>query len=502
MSSEAPISTARRQVDAAPPAAVELIDRISWLIRLRWLAVVGVVATVELSRQVFPVRLALTQLYAVVAAIAGYNLVLTWLARRLRPFHAGSELRLSGIVAQILTPRALRGMERESEAARAALFVALQIGLDLGALALLVHFAGGLENPFIFFFIFHTVISSIILSRRATYLQATLAFLLLSLVGIGECVGILRHYPLNGVWRPEAHADPLLVGAQLLVLGITLFLAAYMGSTIAAHMREGERQGALLAAEVARKAGLLGEAYERLAEIEKVKSQYMRKVSHELRGPLGTIETALKVVLAGTVGEFPATAQDLLARAARRAGELAEMIDELRILSRAREARLAAEMSRFDVNELAAEVVEELREAAGGGGLELTLQSPGEAVTICADVAGVRQVVRNLVSNAIRYSPAGGRVEVILARSVDSLRIEVRDTGIGIPPGDLPHVFEEFYRAPNARARTSGGTGLGLAIVKAVVQQHGGTVEVESQPGRGTRLVVTFPTRVQDSLDH
>jgi signal transduction histidine kinase len=150
------------------------------------------------------------------------------------------------------------------------------------------------------------VISSIILSRRATYLQATLAFLLLSLVGVGECSGILRHYPLNGVWRPDAHADPLLVGAQLLVLGVTLYLAAFMGSTIAAHLRERERRSALLAADVARKAQLLEEAYERLAELEKAKSQYMRKVSHELRGPLGTIETALKVVLAGTAGEPPA----------------------------------------------------------------------------------------------------------------------------------------------------------------------------------------------------
>ena len=472
---------------------MELIDRISWLIRLRWLAVVGVVATVELARRIFPVHLALAPIYAVVAAIAAYNLVLTWLARRLRPFPAGSELRLSGIVAQILTPRALRGMEGEREAARAALFVALQIGLDLGALALLVHFAGGLENPFIFFFIFHTVISSIILSRRATYLQATLAFLLLLLIGVGECTGILTHYPLDGVWRRDAHADPLLVGAQLLVLGITLYLAAFMGSTIAAHMRERERHGALLAAEVARKARLLEEAYERLAELEKAKSQYMRKVSHELRGPLGTIETALKVVLAGTAGDSPATVQDLLGRAARRAGELAEMVEELRVLSRAREARLAAEMSEFDATELVTDVVTELREAAERGGLELTLESPGEPVTICADLAGLRQVIDNLVSNAIRYTPPGGRVEVTLARTADSLRLEVRDTGIGIPAADLPHVFEEFYRAPNARAHTTGGTGLGLAIVGAVVRQHGGTVNVESAPDEGTRVTVALP---------
>jgi signal transduction histidine kinase len=169
------------------------------------------------------------------------------------------------------------------------------------------------------------------------------------------------------------------------------------------------------------------------------------------------------------------------------------MVEELRVLSRAREARLAAEMSEFDATELVTDVVTELREAAERGGLELTLESPGEPVTICADLAGLRQVIDNLVSNAIRYTPPGGRVEVTLARTADSLRLEVRDTGIGIPAADLPHVFEEFYRAPNARAHTTGGTGLGLAIVGAVVRQHGGTVNVESAPDEGTRVTVALP---------
>jgi signal transduction histidine kinase len=150
-------------------------------------------------------------------------------------------------------------------------------------------------------------------------------------------------------------------------------------------------------------------------------------------------------------------------------------------------------MSEFDATELVTEVVEELREAAGRGGLDLSLESPGEPVRVCADLAGLRQVVGNLVSNAIRYTPAGGRVEVILAPAADSLRLEVRDTGIGIPVGDLPHVFEEFYRAPNARAHSTVGTGLGLAIVGAVVRQHDGTVSVESEPGCGTRVTVTLP---------
>jgi signal transduction histidine kinase len=482
-----------RDEPETPPAAAVLVERIGWLIGLRWLAVGGVVLAVEVARRVFPVELPTTPLYLGVAGLACYNLVLSWLMKRPQAFAVTSRLPLSRTLAKFITPRVLQWRELETEVMRAALFVAAQIVIDLIALAFLVHFAGGLENPFIFFFIFHTVIASIILSRRASYVQAGLAFLLLALVGVGEGCGVLRHYTLNGVWRPEAYRDPLLVGAQLLVLGATLFLAAFMGSTIAYRLRRRERRAAILAAEVARKAQLLEAAYARLENIEQAKSQYMRKVSHELRSPLGTIQTSLKVVLAGTAGEIPGVARDLLERAERRTGELELMTEELLVLARAREAQLPAETSRFDVAEIAAEVVAEVREAAGRAQVTLTLLAPQGAVPFRGDPAGIRQLVRNLVSNAVRYTPPGGRVNVNVILTAKALRFEVEDTGIGIPPEDLHRVFEEFYRAPNARAHAPDGTGLGLAIVKAVVEQHGGTVEAAGGTDGGTRMTVSLP---------
>jgi len=476
-----------------PPAAAELVERIGWLINLRWLAVVGVAGFLEVARRAFPVELEMGRLHAVLAGLAIYNGVLALIHRRLRAASPAATPACSRF-ARILLPGALLGLEGEGEAVRAAVFANLQITFDLIALALLLHFGGGLENPFIIFFVFHVIIASILLSRPATYLHTTLGFGLIATIGIGECVGLLRHFPLEGgVWRAGAYQEPKLVAAQLFVFGVTLFLAAYMGSTIAEHLRYREREAALLARAVAEQAAELDGAYRRLQAVESAKSQYMRKVSHELRGPLGTIQTALKVVLQRAAAVIPPEPRDLLERAERRAGELAEVTHDLLALSRAREGRLAVE--RTDVD-LAAVVREQVADAAGDAeraGVTLAAEVPSDAAVVLGDARDLCQLCRNLLSNAIRYTPAGGRVAVRLDRQGERVRLEVEDSGIGIPEADLPRVFEEFFRCANARERVPAGTGLGLAIVRSAAEQHGGTVAVVSSPGRGTCFSVELP---------
>ncbi len=477
-----------------PPAAAELVERIGWLIKLRWVAVIGVAGFLEVARRAFPVELQMGRLHAVLAGLAVYNAVLAVIHRRLRTAAPDAGPSRYSRLARALLPGALLGLEGEGEAVRAAVFANLQITFDLILLAMLVHFGGGLENPFIIFFVFHVVIASILLSRPATYLHTTLGFGLIATIGIGECVGLLRHFPLQGgVWRVGAYQDPKLVAAQLFVFGVTLYLAAYMGSTIAEHLRYREREAALLSQAVAEQAAELDGAYRRLQAVESAKSQYMRKVSHELRGPLGTIQTALKVVLQRAAAVIPPEPRDLLERAERRAGELAEVTHDLLALSRAREGRLAVERTEVD---LAAVVREQVTEAAGDAeraGVTVTGEVGCDHATVVGDARDLCQLCRNLLSNAIRYTPVGGRVTVRIDRRGDRVRLQVEDTGIGIAEADLPRVFEEFFRCANARERVPAGTGLGLAIVRSAAEQHGGTVEVASEPGRGTCFTVELP---------
>ena len=232
------------------PAAVELIGRVDWLIKLRWVAVAGVVCTVELARRIIPVRLALGQIYVVLAGIALYNIILQLAAKRLQRTPAGRFLRRGLSFVHVLTPRALWGIEPEGEALQAVVFANMQISLDLVALAVILHFAGGIENPFIYFLIFHAIIAGMLLSRRATYFQGALGLALISAVAMGECFGLLEHYPLNAAWQADAYRDPTLVMAQLTTLAITLCIAIYMTSNIAVHLRNRERQIYLLANEV------------------------------------------------------------------------------------------------------------------------------------------------------------------------------------------------------------------------------------------------------------
>jgi signal transduction histidine kinase len=476
-----------------PPGTADLWVRVGWLVRLRWLAVASAVVLIEVGRRVLPLQLALLPLYTTIATLAGYNLALAVSFARLRGWRSNRTVRPPRILACLVPAESVAELEVPIEGFVAALFANIQIVIDLLFLAVLIHFSGGVENPFAFFFILHVVVASVLLSRAATFLYATLGLALFSGVTLGELFGVLPHYRLFQTPHIGIYDDPTAVTVSLFVLGATLYLSAYLGSAIADHLRERMRDSLTLSHELAEKAKLLEAAYARASESERAKSQYMRKVAHELRGPVGTIQTALKVVLQGLVGEMPESSRELVARAERRAGEVAQVTLDLLTLSRARELPLEIEMAAIEPADLVADVIGELEEAAARATVTVDSSLPPKLGSYKGDPEGLRQLVRNLLENAIRYTQSGGRVEVRLKRDERGLRLEVEDTGIGIHEQELPHVFDEFYRAANAREFSSEGTGLGLAIVKAVAEQHGGSVGIDSVPGRGTLVVVDLP---------
>ncbi|MDR7435524.1 MAG: ATP-binding protein, partial [Armatimonadota bacterium] len=126
-------------------------------------------------------------------------------------------------------------------------------------------------------------------------------------------------------------------------------------------------------------------------------------------------------------------------------------------------------------------------------GLFLSTSLPKEPVQVRADRDRVEQVLTNLLDNAFKHTPSGGHVEVRISRTPDQVAITVSDTGVGIPPADLPHIFERFYRADRSRTRGSGGSGLGLAIAKHIVEAHGGRITAKSKPHEGTEITFTLP---------
>jgi len=230
-----------------------------------------------------------------------------------------------------------------------------------------------------------------------------------------------------------------------------------------------------------------------IARLEKAFEQagrFSADASHELRTPLTILRGELEVVARRS--DLTPEARDVLSSALEETEHLAHIVEALLELSRldAGEGRL--EQVRFDLGALACSTAEQMKLLAEDKGLELVYSS-GAAVEVEGDRARLKQVVVNLLDNAIKYTPRGGKVAVAVTSTGDEAILEVSDEGVGIPRAALPHVFERFYRTDSERSRSSGGAGLGLSIVQSITAAHGGRIEVSSTQGRGTSFRVTLP---------
>jgi len=176
-------------------------------------------------------------------------------------------------------------------------------------------------------------------------------------------------------------------------------------------------------------------------------------------------------------------------------------VDSLLTLARADEGRLPIEATPCDLRELVNEAAETASMLGETRGLTVRTEIPAEAVVLPVDRTRIRQLLLNLATNAVKYTPGGGTVSFGLSQEAGRVTLTVADTGIGIAAGDLPHIFDRFWRADPARARQGErpGTGLGLAITKWIAESHDGTITVQSRPGRGTSFTVTLPRTPTES---
>jgi heavy metal sensor kinase len=219
-------------------------------------------------------------------------------------------------------------------------------------------------------------------------------------------------------------------------------------------------------------------------------SRFSADAAHELRTPLTVIRGELEYILAQE--KLPEKLQERIGSVLEETERLSDITRSLLAIARldAGEARIASE--RFDLAAMAAGTAEQMSLLAEEKDLRLRIDAP-ESVFVDGDPARVKEVVVNLLDNAIKYTLAGGRVNLRVFPSSEHAVIEVADTGIGIPADALPHVFERFYRVDKARSRQLGGTGLGLSIAQSICQAHGGTISIQSELDRGTLCRVELP---------
>jgi len=227
----------------------------------------------------------------------------------------------------------------------------------------------------------------------------------------------------------------------------------------------------------------------------RAKSDFLANVSHELRTPLTLILGPIESLLSGELGPMSAAAARSLERVARNAERLYELVNDLLDYSRFTAGMQRVNWSQVDVVTLLRTLVDDAQETARSAGLDLRFAVEGEIGAIPADRRKLERIALNLIGNALKFTPAGGRVEVTIRALGDDLGLVVTDTGPGIPAGDLERIFGRFEQGDASRTRKHEGTGIGLAIVKSFTELMGGTVRVESEVGKGSRFTVRLPRR-------
>jgi len=229
-----------------------------------------------------------------------------------------------------------------------------------------------------------------------------------------------------------------------------------------------------------------------LEKLERVRKDFVINVSHELRTPLASIQGYTETLLDGALAD-PEHNVRFLGIIRQNVERLTRLTEDLLTLSRIEQKRLALNFEPHSLNRLLRDAIDLVRPIARKSGVALDLQPAAGDPEVWCDREAVDQVLSNLLDNAVKYTPAGGMVDVGTAASDHWVEVFVRDTGIGIPAEDVPRLFERFYRVDKARSRELGGTGLGLSIVKHLVAAHHGTVRVESAPQRGSTFYFTLP---------
>jgi signal transduction histidine kinase/CRP-like cAMP-binding protein len=453
------------------PEEATLLRRVQYLIDFRWLAVAGVVAVALFARLVLGIGFPLHIVLAIALAIGLYNLGLLLYAR-VALQRAGPGL---GLI-----PRARR-------------FILLQSGLDLLAFTAIFRFTGGIENPFILCYIFHIIIAGVLLPYRAAYLVTTLAALLISALAGLEYFEVIPHYHLEGFLPFELYRRGPVVLGILVALVTTIYVSTYIATSIAGELRKRQREVAKLKDRCFLDMKELEEANRRLVELDRLRTHFLAIASHDLKAPLAVVQSYLGVLLGGFVGELTDRQREMLSRSSTRIKELLNLINDLLDATRIEAGQIVQEMREIELPPVVEAALENIRSQAEEKGLKLEVALPEGLGPVRASARRLEQVLTNLLHNAIKFTPQGGEVRLEVEDRGDHLEVAVRDTSVGIPPEELPRVFEEFYRGKGAEGK---GAGLGLAIARKIVEAHGGRIWAESPDpatGKGSRFTFTLP---------
>jgi two-component system phosphate regulon sensor histidine kinase PhoR len=222
-----------------------------------------------------------------------------------------------------------------------------------------------------------------------------------------------------------------------------------------------------------------------LKKLERVRNEFLGNVSHELRTPIFAVQGMLETLLSGAIDDKTVN-RDFIERALQNTLRLNTLLADLIEISRIESGEMKMSFRYFEINDFLKSIAEEFNDSHPNHQIPITIETQSKKIEVYGDKERLRQVLINLIDNALKYNIPGGWVKVKYENLDSSVRISVEDSGVGIPQDHLPRIFERFYRVDKERSREAGGTGLGLAIVKHIIEAHGNKVEVQSEVGKGS----------------
>ncbi|MFA5814033.1 MAG: HAMP domain-containing sensor histidine kinase [Bacteroidales bacterium] len=425
-----------------------------WFIRIRWIAIVVLIISAYLVKNLFSVSIQDTPIYILTLILLTLNSIHFLLLRRIIRKESGP------IIVWI---------KRE---------IHFQIITDLIILTLMLHYSGGIENPLIVFYFFHMIIASSIFTSIESYLHTTFALILVALLAFLEYFGVIPHYNLKGFVNHDLYQNQFYLIGTGFIFSFTSFLLVSL-----THM-------------IFTRSIKIEESYVRsnieLEKKDKLQHQYVLRVTHDIKGHLAAIISSLSVVRTKITGSLNERQEEFINRAYVRTELLTSFVKDLLNLTQKR-LKQEKEFEEFLLKDLVQKVVSTVQILAADKSIKFNFYFDNSIPKIVGNPFTLEELFSNLLMNAVKYTPPGGHIGLSVKNQPDQIIAEVSDSGIGIPKEELSKIFDEFYRASNVPKDIKTGSGLGLSIVKQIIENHQGRIWVASEVGVWTRVTFTLP---------
>jgi signal transduction histidine kinase len=355
------------------------------------------------------------------------------------------------------------------------------IAFDFVCLTFLLWVVGGAQSPLKAFYLVHVFLASVLVSPRAAYGHALFGFALLAGLVLGQYYDVIPMLLPVGAVNSDMPLNGQYVMTVLTVQALLFMLSAFLVGGLTHLLRSNEIQ--------------LNETTQELRDLSEMRQAFLHTALHDLKAPAVAISMMLHNLNSGIGGPLNEQQTKWLDRCQARLNDLSSFLHDFQVLAAVETTTMEKEGKGFDIAPVLERVVNENRELADAQRQTLTVAAPDSLPPVCGIERLIHESVANLVTNAIKYTPEGGRIEVRGLETARSVIIEVEDNGYGIAPEDQAAVFHEFVRAPEHREglKAIKGSGLGLSIVKSIVKLHNGEIRLTSAVDKGSTFTIEFP---------